>query len=86
MLPITVLAAVFAGSALAQGQVLEIEEILVTAQKRAQSLQDVPISVSAFTGEQIEEAGVKDIRDIAAAGLPAARWRVRPAARTERHK
>ena len=64
-LPIAALAAVSAGSALAQGQELGIEEILVTAQKRTQSMQDVPIAVSAFTGEQIEEAGVKDIRDIA---------------------
>lgn len=42
-----------------------IEEVVVTATKRPESLQDIPISVNAFTGEQIEEAGVKDIRDIA---------------------
>lgn len=64
-LPIAAFAAVSAGSALAQDQESGIEEILVTAQKRTQSLQDVPIAVSAFTGAQIEEAGVKDIRDIA---------------------
>ena len=50
----------------ANAQELAIEEITVTATKRPQSMQDIPISVSAFTGEQIEEAGVKDIRDIAA--------------------
>ena len=35
----------------------ELEEIIVTAQKRAQSLQDVPISVSAVSGEKMSEAG-----------------------------
>ncbi|MGE0623481.1 MAG: TonB-dependent receptor [Pseudomonadales bacterium] len=34
-----------------------IEEIVVTAQKREQSLQDVPISVSAFSGEDISALG-----------------------------
>jgi iron complex outermembrane receptor protein len=43
-----------------------IEEITVTATKRAESVQDIPLSVSAFTGAQLEESGVKDIRDIAA--------------------
>lgn len=41
-----------------------IEEVVVTATKRAENLQDVPIAVSAFTGTQLEEAGVRDIRDI----------------------
>ena len=40
----------------------QLEEVIVTAQKRSESLQDVPIAVTAFTGEQIDEAGVKDIR------------------------
>ena len=47
-------------------QELAIEEVVVTATKREESIQDVPIAVSAFTGAQLEEAGVKDIRDIAA--------------------
>ena len=49
----------------AHGQERTIEEVVVTATKRPESLQDIPISVNAFTGDQIEEAGVKDIRDIA---------------------
>lgn len=56
-------AALLATSVFAQERV--IEEVVVTATKRPESLQDIPISVNAFTGEQIEEAGVKDIRDIA---------------------
>ena len=36
-----------------------LEEVIVTAQKREQSLQDVPISVSAFSGAALQEAGIK---------------------------
>ena len=56
-------ATAIATSALAQE--LVIEEITVTATKRQESMQDIPISVSAFTGDYIDESGVKDIRDIA---------------------
>jgi outer membrane receptor protein involved in Fe transport len=35
-----------------------LEEILVTAQKRAESLQDVPIAVSAFSQEGMQDAGL----------------------------
>jgi outer membrane receptor protein involved in Fe transport len=48
--------------AFAQSQGLE--EILVTAQRREQSLQDVPISVTAVTGEAIAEAGFSDVEDM----------------------
>jgi iron complex outermembrane recepter protein len=41
-----------------------LEEILVTAQRREQSLQDVPISVTAVTGEAIEEGGFSDVEDM----------------------
>ena len=37
-----------------------IEEIIVTAQRREENLQDVPISVSAFGAEQIAEKGIND--------------------------
>ena len=43
-----------------------LEEIIVTAQKRAESLQDVSVSVSAMTGEKIGEAGINKIEDIQA--------------------
>lgn len=35
-----------------------LEEVVVTARKRAESLQDVPMAISAFTSEDIERAGV----------------------------
>jgi iron complex outermembrane receptor protein len=41
-----------------------LEEILVTAQRREQSLQDVPISVTAITGEAIEQGGFSDVEDL----------------------
>ncbi|MDX1735766.1 MAG: TonB-dependent receptor, partial [Halioglobus sp.] len=47
----------------AQGAGL-LEEVIVTAQKREQSLQDVPVAVTAFTGEMLEKSGVKDMFDL----------------------
>ena len=43
-----------------------LEEVTVTAQKREQSLQDVGIAISAFTGEQLRAFGVSESFDIAA--------------------
>lgn len=40
-----------------------IEEILVTAQKRTQNLQDVPMSVTAISGHSLERLGAEDILD-----------------------
>ncbi|MBD2858787.1 TonB-dependent receptor [Spongiibacter sp. KMU-158] len=45
---------------------LALEEIIVTAQKKSESLQDVPISMSVVTGEKIQQAGIKNIEDLAA--------------------
>ncbi|GAB3104734.1 TonB-dependent receptor domain-containing protein [Pseudomaricurvus hydrocarbonicus] len=39
----------------------QIEEVVVTAQQREQSLQDVPISISAFNGEAIDKNMFKDV-------------------------
>ncbi len=41
-----------------------LEEVIVTAQKREQNLQDVGISVTAFTGEQLESLGATNTTDI----------------------
>lgn len=43
-----------------------LEEIVVTAQKREQSLQDVPISVNAVTGAKMAEAGINNLEDMTA--------------------
>jgi iron complex outermembrane recepter protein len=42
-----------------------VEEITVTAQKRQESLQDVPISISAFGSEQIKSLGIDSTLDLA---------------------
>jgi iron complex outermembrane recepter protein len=44
-----------------------LEEVIVTARKREEKLQDVPLSVTAFTAEQIARDGIKDIEDAIAA-------------------
>ena len=41
-----------------------LEEIVVTAQKRSESLQDVPVAVSAVAGVKISEAGLTRIEDL----------------------
>jgi iron complex outermembrane recepter protein len=45
-------------------QQLVLEEVIVTAQKRQESLQDIPLSVSAFSGEDIKSAGAIDMRGL----------------------
>lgn len=42
-----------------------IDEIYVVAQKRTQSLQDVPVAVSVLSGERILLAGIEDMFDVA---------------------
>ena len=41
-----------------------VDAIIVTAQKREQSLQDVPIVVTTLSETLLEDAGVKDIKDL----------------------
>ena len=43
-----------------------LEEIVVTAQKREEGLQDTPIAVSAFTATAIEDRGIDNISQVAA--------------------
>ncbi len=43
-----------------------IEEVIVTAQKRAERLQDVPIAITAMTAGQVEARGVSDILSLGA--------------------
>lgn len=43
-----------------------IEEIVVTAQRRAENVQDVPIAISAFSQDALEERGVGDVSALSA--------------------
>jgi iron complex outermembrane receptor protein len=43
-----------------------LQEIVVTAQKREQSLQDVPMAVSALTSSMLQDAGVVSIQGVVA--------------------
>ena len=42
-----------------------LEEVVVTSQRRTERLQDVPISVSAYSQQALDNQGVRDIQDIA---------------------
>lgn len=64
-----ILAGVSAQSANAQSasstpRTAALEEIIVTAQKREQNLQDVPISIAAFSDSQLQASGVTGTKDL----------------------
>ncbi|WP_373080839.1 TonB-dependent receptor [Zhongshania sp.] len=42
----------------------QIEEVVVTANKREQNLQDVPMAISAFSGDQLENYQIGNIEDL----------------------
>ncbi|MBT5202455.1 MAG: TonB-dependent receptor [Gammaproteobacteria bacterium] len=50
--------------ALAAEEVRAIEEVIVTAERRAESLQSVAVAVTAFTGEDLDAQGIVDIKGI----------------------
>jgi iron complex outermembrane receptor protein len=51
--------------AIAQDDSPALEEVMVTAQKRPQSLRDVPLSVNALSGEKIDSSGITNIETMA---------------------
>jgi iron complex outermembrane recepter protein len=42
---------------------VQLDDVMVTSQKRVQSIQDVPISVTALTGQMLYEQAVTDVRE-----------------------
>lgn len=54
--------ALYGSSTLAQDFMLE--EVIVTAQKRVESLQDVPIAIIAVSGEKISNAGITGLEEL----------------------
>ena len=59
-----VAATLLTGNAVAQDTV-ELEEVVVTATKREQTLQDVPVAVTVTTAETLEKAQIQNITDLA---------------------
>jgi outer membrane receptor protein involved in Fe transport len=43
---------------------LELEEVVVTAQHRSETVLDVPFSMQAFSGESLEQTGVRDLDEL----------------------
>lgn len=60
----SVLAALVAMTGGPSVAVAAIEEIVVTTRKREENLQDVPVSVTAFSAESIERKGINTLQDI----------------------
>uniref|UniRef100_B0T9W4 TonB-dependent receptor n=1 Tax=Caulobacter sp. (strain K31) TaxID=366602 RepID=B0T9W4_CAUSK len=66
----TASAAVLAGLSVAsvaqaqQTETMTVDSIVVTAQKREQNLQDVPVVVTAVGAKLLQDTGVKDIKDL----------------------
>ena len=54
--------AMLVGTPMSMAQV--IEEITVTARKKSENLQDVPISVNVITSDMLDRMGVRDLQDV----------------------
>ena len=52
------------GLAMAQSASLALEEVVVTAQKRAESLQDAPLAITALGSRELEVQGITDLMDL----------------------
>ena len=52
------------GQAVHAQETTVFEPVIVTAQKREQSIYDVPVAISAFTADTIEKQGISDLTDI----------------------
>jgi len=57
-------AAVAAGGASHALHAQELEEIIVTATKRAESVMDVPVAIQALAGDFIREVNLNDVKDL----------------------
>jgi len=65
LLPLSAaVASAFSGASAVQAEeALTLEEIIVTARKRSESVQDIPSSIQAITGEDIKEIGARGMAD-----------------------
>ena len=63
LLPYSLVGIMAVGSAANAATSLVLEEVIVTAQKRSENLQDVPLSVSAFSDKTRDLLGIQSIQD-----------------------
>lgn len=61
LIPLAVLAA---SATLCQQAAAQLEEVVVTAQKRVESLQDTPLSVAAYSEDMLESQGITTLTDL----------------------
>jgi iron complex outermembrane receptor protein len=59
-----VVAGVSTPSASFANEAITLEEVVVTAQKREQNLQDVPVAVTAFDSAALEKSGIQDVTEL----------------------
>jgi iron complex outermembrane receptor protein len=64
VLAATLVSVAYSNSIAAREASLALEEIIVTAQKRAQSLQDVPIAITAVSQEMMQNQNIFDVLDL----------------------
>ena len=58
------ISAIVMASVAGTGQAQVIEEVVVTATKREENIQDVPLAITAFTGDFIKDVNLDDIKDL----------------------
>ncbi len=63
---VVAIAAAVAAPQIAMAETFVLEELVVTAQKREQNLQDVPVSVNVVGGEAISEGGIGNLEELSA--------------------
>ena len=64
MLPLTALAQAAAAAASPAASVPEIARVVITAQKRKEDIRDVPMAVSALSGEQLQAQQISTVEDL----------------------
>ena len=61
---LTLLAAALAPLQVSAAEGRKIEEVIVTAERREASVQDTSISITAFTGEMLDDFGIRNQEDL----------------------
>jgi iron complex outermembrane recepter protein len=64
VLPIAIAASLYVASTYSYGQPLVIEEVLVTAQKRTESSQDIPVALTAINGDTLDQIGIQSTQGL----------------------